>query len=134
MYLWPLHFLCGGFNAVSYSTHIFISMEKSMIFRYSTICNRICFLKPDWNWIFQTEKSKQDYEYVINNVLEKDNVIDLTESPQNFSMELSIILVLSQGGHGCPSLVPPEGCWGQVWPVWPQPTDPMFYCGLGNWF
>ena len=49
-----------------------------MIFRYSTICNRICFLKPDWNWIFQTEKSKQDYEYVINNVLEKDDVIDLT--------------------------------------------------------
>ena len=44
-----------------------ISMEKSVILLFTT---EICFLKPNWN------------RRIVNNILEKDDVIDLTQSPQ----------------------------------------------------
>ena len=48
-----------------------ISMEKSVILLFTT---EICFLKPNWNRIFRQKN--------VNNILEKDDVIDLTQSPQ----------------------------------------------------
>ena len=50
-----------------------ISMEKSVILLSTTEI----FLKPNWNRIF-----KQKHLNNVNNVLEKDDVIDLTQSPQ----------------------------------------------------
>ena len=46
-------------------------MEKSVILLFTT---EICFLKPNWNRIFRQKN--------VNNILEKDDVIDLTQSPQ----------------------------------------------------